>query len=43
VIVKFCEVLGFTELGDEFRDEREGVPVLDGYGVQHMIVLDQLE
>jgi len=29
-----------AELGDEFRDEREGVPVLDGYGIQHTIVLD---
>jgi len=41
--VKFCEVPGSTELGDEFRDEREGVPVLDSYGVQCTIVLDQLE
>jgi len=38
--VKFCEVPGSAELGDEFGDEREGVPVLDGYGVQHVIVLD---
>ena len=41
--IKLCEVLGSTELGDNFRDEGEGVPVLDGYGIQHMIVLDQLE
>jgi len=41
--VKLCEVLGSAELGDEFRDEREGVPVLDSYGVQRVIVLDQLE
>ena len=41
--VKFCEVSGSTELGDEFRDERGGVPVFDGYGVQCMIVLDQPE
>jgi len=41
--VKLCEVLGSAELGDEFRDEGEGVPVLDGYGVQRAIVLDQLE
>jgi len=27
-------------LGDELRDEREGVPVLDGYGIQCTIVLD---
>jgi len=38
--IKFCEVLGSVELGDEFRDEREEVPVLDGYGVQCTIVLD---
>jgi len=41
--VKFCEVLGSTELGDKFRDEGEGVSVLDSYGVQHAIVLDQPE
>jgi len=28
--VKLCEVLGSAELGDKFRDEGEGVPVLDG-------------
>ena len=39
--IKLCEVLGSAELGDEFRDEGEGVPVLDGYGVQRVIVLDQ--
>jgi len=41
--IKFCEVPGSAELGDEFRDERERVPVLDGYGIQHTIVLDQPE
>jgi len=41
--IKFCEVLGSMELGDEFRDEGEGVPVLDGYGIQYAIVLDQPE
>ena len=41
--IKFYEVSGSTELGDEFGDEREGVPVLDGYGVQRAIVLDQPE
>ena len=41
--IKFCEVLGSTELGDEFRDEGEGVSVLDGYSIQHAIVLDQPE
>jgi len=41
--VKLCEVLGSAELGDELRDEGEGVPVLDGYGIQRTIVLDQPE
>jgi len=41
--VKLSEVFGSAELGDEFRDEGEGVSVLDGYGVQHTIVLDQPE
>jgi len=31
--VKLCEVLGSMELGDEFRDEEEGAPVLDGYSI----------
>jgi len=39
--VKFCEVPGSTELGDKFGDEGEKVSVLDGYGTQCMIVLDQ--
>ena len=38
--VKLCEVLGSMELGDEFGDEGERVPVLDGYSIQHTIVLD---
>ena len=38
--VKFCEVLGSTELGDEFRDEGERIPVFDSQGVQRAIVLD---
>jgi len=41
--VKLCEVLGSAELGDEFRDEEKRVPVLNGYGVQRTIVLDQPE
>jgi len=41
--VKFCEVSGSAELGDELGDERERVPVFDGYGVQRAIVLDQPE
>jgi len=31
--IKFCEVPGSVELGDEFRDERKGVSVLDGYSI----------
>ena len=38
--VKFCEVLGSAELGDEFGDEGERIPVFDGHGVQRAIVLD---
>jgi len=34
--IKFCEVPGSAELGDE----KEGVFVLDGYSVQCAIVLD---
>jgi len=41
--IKFCEVPGSTELGDKFRDEGKRVSVLDSYGVQRMIVLDQPE
>jgi len=41
--VKFCEVLSSTELGDKFGDEGEGISVLNGYGIQHTIVLDQPE
>jgi len=41
--VKLGEVLGSAELGDEFGDEGERVPILDGYSVQRTIVLDQPE
>jgi len=41
--VKLHEVLGSAELGDEFGDEGEGVPVLDSYSVQCVIILDQPE
>ena len=41
--IKLCEVLGSAELGDELGDEGEEVPVLDSYGVQRAIALDQLE
>jgi len=38
--VEFCEVLGSAELRDEFEDERERVPVLDGYGITNGYLLD---
>ena len=38
--VKFCEVPGSAELGDEFGDEGGRIPVFDGHGIQCMIVLD---
>jgi len=41
--IKFCEVLGSTELGDELGDKGKRVFVLNSYGVQHTIVLDQPE
>jgi len=41
--VEFCEVLGSSELRDEFGDERERVSVLDSYGIQRAVVLDQSE
>ena len=41
--IKFCEVSGSTELGDELGDEGEEVPVFDSYSVQRAIVLDQPE
>jgi len=31
--VQFCEVLGSTELRNEFGDAGERISVLDGYGV----------
>jgi len=41
--IKLCEVLGSVELEDELGDEGKGVPVLDSYGIQRAIVLDQPE
>ena len=38
--IKFCDLLGSVELGDEFRDKGERIPVLDSHSVQHTIVLD---
>jgi len=38
--IQFGKVLGSVELGDEFRDEGERIFILDGYGVQSVVVLD---
>jgi len=38
--IQFGEVLGSTELGDEFRDEGERIFILDSYSVQSVVVLD---
>jgi len=38
--VQFCEIPDSAELGDELGDEGERVSVLNGYGVQCMVVLD---
>jgi len=43
VDVEFREVPGSVELGDEFGDKEERIPVLDGHGIQCAIILDQLE
>jgi len=40
VDIQFGEVPGSVELGDEFGDERERIFILDGYGVQSVVVLD---
>jgi len=40
VDIQFYEVLGSTELGDEFGDERERISVLDGYSIQSIVALD---
>jgi len=41
--IEFCEVFSSAELRNKFGDERERISVLDGYGIQHVIVLDQPE
>jgi len=41
--IQFHGVPSSAELGDEFGNEGEGISVLDGYGIQYTIVLDQLE
>jgi len=38
--IKFCEVLGSTELENKFGDEWKRISVLNSYGIQHVIVLD---
>jgi len=38
--IEFCEVFSSTELRDEFGDEGERISVLNGHGIQCMIVLD---
>jgi len=38
--IQLCEILGSTELGDEFEDEGERIFILDSYGIQGMVVLD---
>jgi len=38
--IQFCEIPGFTELGDELGDEGERIFILDSYGVQSTVVLD---
>jgi len=40
VDIQFCEVLGSAELGDEFGDKEERIFILDGYGIQSMVVLN---
>ena len=42
--VKFCEVLGSAELGDEFGDEGERIPVFDGLSqMVTYLVCDELK
>jgi len=41
--IKFCEVLGSAELGDELGDEEKRVFVFNHYSIQRVIVLDQPE
>jgi len=41
--IKFCKVPSSAELGDKLRDEGKRVSVLNSYGIQYAIVLDQLE
>jgi len=42
--IKFCEVLGSAELGDEFGDEGERIPVFDGLSqMVTYLVCDELK
>ena len=39
--IKFGEVLGFTELVYQFRNERQGICILNGHVIELPIVLNQ--
>ena len=41
--IKLGEVSSSSELGHEFRDQWEGILVLDCHGVEYTIVLNQPE
>ena len=41
--IQFREVPSSAELGDELGDKGERISVLNGYGIQRAIVLDQLK
>jgi len=41
--IQLGEVSSSVELGHDFRDQWEGVFVLDGHRIECMIVLNQLE
>jgi len=41
--IQLGEVSGSAELQYEFGDQWEGVLILDYYGIEHSVVLDQLE
>ena len=38
--IQFCEIPGSIELRDKFGDEGKRVSILDGYGIQCIVVLD---
>jgi len=41
--IKLGKVLGPTELQDKLRDQGKKVFVFNSHGVEHLIVLDQIE